>query len=184
MARLFLSMSGEGRGHATRARALVQALAAGHELTLFAPGDAYAFLAPLYAGSRVRVERLPGLRFAYDARHRLRYLGTLRLVARYLKALPAIVNWLSELMRRERPDLAITGFRAGTAARGATLRRALLEPGPPALSLRVRFARAAVAVAPPRRLHALDCGGLLLRPGGNGRVFLLLSPLAPGGAGG
>lgn len=128
MARLFLSMSGEGRGHATRARALVEGLEAGHQLTLFAPGDAYAFLQPLYAGSRVRVERLPGLRFAYDARHRLRYLGTLRLVASYLKALPATVAWLSGMMRRERPDLVITDFEMA-------LPRAARRCGVPFLSL-------------------------------------------------
>jgi uncharacterized protein (TIGR00661 family) len=128
MAKLFLSMSGEGRGHATRARALVQALAAEHQLTLFAPGDAYAFLEPLSAGSRVRVERLPGLRFAYDERHRLRYLGTLRLVATYLKALPATVDGLSQRVRRERPDLVLTDFEPA-------LPRAARRCGVPFLSL-------------------------------------------------
>lgn len=128
MAKIFLSMSGEGRGHATRARAVVEALAGEHELTLFAPGDAFAFLWPLYSGTDIRVERLPGLRFAYDAQHRLQYLGTMRLVMAYLRELRSTLDWLSGCIRRERPDLVITDFEPA-------LPRAARRCGVPFLSL-------------------------------------------------
>ncbi len=128
MARIFLSMSGEGRGHATRARALVESLSREHELTLFAPGDAFNFLWPLYAGSGVRLERLPGLRFAYDSDHRLQYLGTLRLLFRYLRELKPTLAWLGGFMRRTRPDLVITDFEPA-------LPRAARRCGVPFLSL-------------------------------------------------
>jgi hypothetical protein len=38
MAKVFISLSGDGRGHATRIRALVEALRAEHEITLFTSG--------------------------------------------------------------------------------------------------------------------------------------------------
>lgn len=128
MAKIFLSMSGEGRGHATRARALAEALADEHELTLFAPGDAFSFLWPLYSGSPIRVERMPGLRFAYDANQRLKYLGTLQQVLAYLRELPATLDWLSRRLRRERPDLVVTDFEPA-------LPRAAKRCGVPFLSL-------------------------------------------------
>lgn len=121
-------MSGEGRGHATRVRALADALAGEHELTLYAPGDAFAFLGPLYSGTSVKVERLAGLRFAYDHRLRLEYAGTLRLVLHYLRQMPATVAWLGEAIRRERPDLVITDFEPA-------LPRAARRSGVPFLSL-------------------------------------------------
>jgi uncharacterized protein (TIGR00661 family) len=110
MAKIFLSMSGEGRGHATRVRALVEALAADHTVRVFAPGDAHAFLAPLYAETGVEVERLPGLCFAYNGRQRLSYPATFGRLVRYLRELPATLDRLTAAFERERPDLAITDF--------------------------------------------------------------------------
>jgi hypothetical protein len=66
MAHIVFSLSGEGRGHATRVRAVVEHLREQHRLTLRAPADAFDFLAPLYATSEVCVRAIPGLRFHYD----------------------------------------------------------------------------------------------------------------------
>ena len=63
MATIVYSLAGEGRGHATRVRTIVELLRAEHRFVIFAPGDAYDMLAPLYAGSDVGVIRLPGLHF-------------------------------------------------------------------------------------------------------------------------
>lgn len=115
MARIFISMSGEGRGHATRVRAVVGALAGEHELVLYAPGDAGTFLGPLYAGTAVEVRPLRGLRFAYDDRHRLRYGRTLAEVLAYLRALPRMLDDLSGVLQREKPDLVITDFEPALA---------------------------------------------------------------------
>ena len=67
MATIFYSLAGEGRGHATRVRTIVEQLRSEHRFVIFAPGDAFDMLAPLYAESDVVVQRIEGLRFAYGA---------------------------------------------------------------------------------------------------------------------
>ena len=82
MSTIFYSMAGEGRGHATRVRTVVENLRANHRLVLFAPGAAHDLLAPLYAGSEVEVRRIPGLVFHYDTLGRLDHLATARAAVR------------------------------------------------------------------------------------------------------
>ncbi len=110
MATIFMSMSGEGRGHASRARALTEGLRARHRMVLFAPGDAFQFLAPIYAGTAVQVRRLPALRFQYDRSRRLDSWATLREGIHYLKELPSTVRHLRDLIDLERPSLVISDF--------------------------------------------------------------------------
>jgi uncharacterized protein (TIGR00661 family) len=76
MARIVYSLSGEGRGHATRVRTMVELLRGEHELLVLAPGDAYALLEGAYHGSEVRIQRLPGLRFAYNRHQKVSIFGT------------------------------------------------------------------------------------------------------------
>ncbi|MGD0538516.1 MAG: glycosyltransferase family protein [Verrucomicrobiota bacterium] len=113
MSKIFFSMSGEGRGHATRVRAMVEALRQEHEITLFAPGDAYSFLWPLYGGSEVRVRRIEGLHFSYTSACRLNYRLTLGDALDYVRQLPGLVQSLCDIIQREQPDLAITDFEPG-----------------------------------------------------------------------
>lgn len=139
MARIYYSVAGEGRGHATRARALVEHLGRAHEIVLFASGHAYGFLAPLYnqprarthpAAPDVRVEEIPGLFFRYDARGRLAYGRTGSAAARYVAKLPAVVRELTERMSRDaaRPDLVLSDFEGA-------LPRAARRAGIPFLSV-------------------------------------------------
>jgi len=108
MARIFYSLAGEGRGHATRARALVESLRLNHEITLFTFGDAYALLKPLYRGTNVRIRPIRGARFVYRGVE-LDYLRTgLRGVRYAAHILPEMVDLLSARIRREKPDLVIT----------------------------------------------------------------------------
>jgi uncharacterized protein (TIGR00661 family) len=109
MARIFYSMAGEGRGHATRVRALIEELRAEHRVTLFAPGDAYPLLDRTYRGTDVDVVPIPGLRFQYND-HGLAYVKTGREGVRYLWGLPRLVASLEEMLRCQRPDLVITDF--------------------------------------------------------------------------
>lgn len=107
-------MAGEGRGHATRVRTITEALRGRHELTLLAPGDAYELLEPAYRGADdVRVQRLPGLRFAYGAKHQVAPLGTARLVARYLRSLSQILDDVADMMRFHGADLLLTDYDPG-----------------------------------------------------------------------
>lgn len=128
MARVFISMSGEGRGHATRVRAVTEALRGEHDICLFAPGDAHQLLAPLYEGTDVAVESIPGLRFHYRGGRRVDYSRTGREALRYLIGLPRLLRRLEARIRDERPGLIITDFEPA-------LPRAARRAGVPFVSL-------------------------------------------------
>ena len=111
MAKIFYSMSGEGRGHAGRAAAIVDSLRHQHEITLFAPHQAYDFLAPRYQSSRppVRIERIPGLRFHYTG-NRLDLTKSISTGLHFWYGLSGAVGRLTDQIRKESPDLVITDF--------------------------------------------------------------------------
>ena len=110
MATIFYGLSGEGRGHATRARTIVEALRANHDVTLFAPGQAHELLYPLYRGTDVRVRRIPGLRFHYTSCRRIDFSKTTTMGLRYLAELPRLVRVLQQEIERHAPDLVVTDF--------------------------------------------------------------------------
>ena len=128
MALIFYSMCGEGRGHATRVRAMVEVLRHEHELVLFAPGDAYDLLAPRCADTGVEIHRIPGLRFHYNARESLDFWATTRETVSYVWRLPRLINWLEGHIHLREPDLAITDFEPA-------LPRAAARCGVPFVSL-------------------------------------------------
>lgn len=121
-------MAGEGRGHATRVKAVVQRLRERHEVVLLCPGDAYDLLSAAYGGTEVRVLRFPGLRFGYGKGAGIDPLRTAGGAARYLARLPRLVSGVADLLRRLRPDLAITDFEP-------SLPRAAQKVGIPLVSL-------------------------------------------------
>lgn len=110
MATIFYSMSGEGRGHATRVRAIVEDLRTRHDVTLFAPGQAYTLLAPIFRGTDVGVHPIDGLSFRYRASGKLDYPATLLAGLRELRRFPARVDELRRIVALARPDLVITDF--------------------------------------------------------------------------
>ncbi len=128
MATIFYSLAGEGRGHATRVRTIVEALRTEHRFVIFAPGDAFDMLAPAYANSDVRVVHIPGLHFAYGADRSLSPWRTALGVAEYAARLPALVARLEAEMDREPPDLVVTDFEP-------SLPRAARRRGVPFVSL-------------------------------------------------
>jgi uncharacterized protein (TIGR00661 family) len=128
MAHLVFSLSGEGRGHATRVRAVVEHLREQHRITLFAPADAFDFLAPLYATSEVRVRAIPGLRFHYDQAGRLDYRRTAQGAASYVRALPRLIKGIQRELEREPVDLVVADFEPA-------LPRAARRSGIPFISL-------------------------------------------------
>lgn len=110
MATIFYSVMGEGRGHATRARTLTEALRWRHRIVLYAGGDAFRFLAPLYRGSEVEVREIPTLRFAYGKSGKVSRVATARGVLGFLRGMRSEVRRLTEDLRSERPDLVLTDF--------------------------------------------------------------------------
>lgn len=128
MAKIFFSMSGEGRGHATRVKAVADLLRDRHEIVIFAPGDAYDLLAPAYEGSAVQVRNIPGLRFVYTEDGRLAQVRTITTAGRYIAGYMALRRQIQKVIRDEKPDLIITDFEP-------SLPRAAKNCGVPFISL-------------------------------------------------
>lgn len=110
MATIFYGLSGEGRGHATRARTLVEGLRKRHKVVVFAPDLAFALLEPVFRDTDVRVEKLEGLQFSYDRHGRVRLLGTLTRNVSYLRHMAPRVSALLPHFERDKPDLVIADF--------------------------------------------------------------------------
>jgi len=127
MARIFYSMAGEGRGHAVRVRVIVDELRRDHQITLFAPGDAYQLLAPVYAGTDVVVHQIPGLYFSYT-RGRVNFLQTTLNAGKYVWQMPRLISRLERAIREQQPQLVITDFEPA-------LPRAAQRCGVPFISL-------------------------------------------------
>lgn len=110
MAKIFYSLSGEGRGHATQVRAMVEMFRGRHEVTLFTYGDAYHLLKEIYRDGAVRIRPIRGMRFRY-AGGRLHYLRTGLAGLRFRnRRFWGLVDHLEERIRREKPDLCLTDF--------------------------------------------------------------------------
>jgi uncharacterized protein (TIGR00661 family) len=104
------SVSGEGRGHASRARVLIDRLRPYHRVVVHCYGDAEAILAPLYSGTDVLVRSIPGLRFAYDRRGRLRRAASVVQALPFLWQLRDETRYLARLLEADQADLALVDF--------------------------------------------------------------------------
>jgi len=130
MATLFYSMAGEGRGHAVRARVIVEQLRKRHRIVLYASRDAYRFLAPKYDASddNISVREICGLHFSYSGDGRLDLARTAWEGTGFVRKLGSLVGRLADDIRREKPALAITDFES-------SLPRAAVRCGLPFISL-------------------------------------------------
>ena len=158
MATILYALSGEGRGHATRARTLVEELRGQHRVVLFAPHQAYDLLAPCYQDDdAVEVRHIPGLRFHYTQSQRLDHFGTALGTAAYLRRLPSLVTRLCREMDELAPDLVITDL-------DPALPRAAERLGVPYLSLDHQHFLVTSdlrSLRPTLRLHAAFMGSLV-----------------------
>ena len=128
MGKIFYSVSGEGRGHATRVRAVVEDLRDKHEIMIYAPAMAYDLLSQAYDNTDVQVRQIPGLCFYYTPRRKLNYLKTGWLGLVHLVKFPQLIHRLQEDIEKEQPDLVITDFEP-------SLPRAARQCGVPFISL-------------------------------------------------
>ena len=112
MARIAISLCGEGRGHATRVATLVEHLAAANDILIYTSAEAYEFLSRRFATgcSRVRVSEIPGIVFQYTGGR----LDVMRSIAAGLeyqsRQLGPLVDRLIGELEAFRADLAITDF--------------------------------------------------------------------------
>lgn len=129
MSKIAYSVAGEGRGHATRAKTIIDHLVKRqHRVFAFAPAFAYQFLRSVYDREhRVTVREIPGLMFHY-LRQRLSFTKTTFEGFRYLKSLPGLVGRLKAQLREDAVDLAITDFEPA-------LPRAAMQSGVPWISV-------------------------------------------------
>lgn len=110
MATIFYSIMGEGRGHAARARTVVEELRGRHRMVLFTSHDALEFLSKQYDdASDVEIRRIDGLKFHYTEK-RLDLLKTVReglglWIGKEKRIVP-----LADMLRHEQPDLVISDF--------------------------------------------------------------------------
>lgn len=129
MARIAISLCGEGRGHAARICTLVERLGGSHEFLIATSAEALAFLRGRCSGrGDVRFIELPGIRFRYVGER----LDVQRTVVDGLRfravELPALVERMVDELERFAPDLAIVDFEP-------VLPRAAARLGIPLVSL-------------------------------------------------
>lgn len=110
MGHVYYAMAGEGRGHATRARTVIEALRSQHRVTVYAFHQAHDILAPVYRDSDVTIRKIPGLCFRYAAGGRLDYASTVLGAIPFLRSLPEAVRRIARDMEADAPTLAITDF--------------------------------------------------------------------------
>jgi uncharacterized protein (TIGR00661 family) len=154
MARIFISLSGDGRGHATRVRTLVESLRKSHSLVLHTFGQGHEFLSHHYDGSSVRVRCIPGLHFGYGASGSVIIRKSVARATEYLLRLPGLLAGLRVSMAVEQPDLVISDFEPA-------LPRAARQMGIPHISLNHQHFLLTYdlrSLPPWLRLHALYMG--------------------------
>lgn len=109
MSTIYYGLAGEGRGHAARARTIIESMKQ-HAFTVFAPDQAHDFLAPEYLGcDRVRIIRIPGLRFQYR-NGRMDLTGSALSGFHYWSKLGGVVKKLCKRIERDQPQLIVTDF--------------------------------------------------------------------------
>lgn len=109
MATIYYGLAGEGRGHAARARTIIESMK-NHAFTVFAPDQAHDFLAPKYLGDdRVRIIRIPCMRFQYR-NGRMDLTRSTIAGFKYWSRLGGIVKKLCRRIERDNPKLIITDF--------------------------------------------------------------------------
>jgi uncharacterized protein (TIGR00661 family) len=111
MARIAISLCGEGRGHAARICTLVERLGGGNDFLIATTTEALEFLRGRCGGrGDVRFIELPGIRFRYVG-DRLDVSRTVLDGLRFRALeLPALVERMVRELDRFAPDLAITDF--------------------------------------------------------------------------
>jgi uncharacterized protein (TIGR00661 family) len=110
MATIFYSIMGEGRGHAARARTVVEELRHRHRIVLYTSHDALEFLAKQYDGADgVEVRQISGLKFHYSAK-RLDLTKSIREgLAMWWDQKKHIAPLVDDI-HREQPQLVISDF--------------------------------------------------------------------------
>jgi uncharacterized protein (TIGR00661 family) len=110
MARVAISFSGEGRGHAARTLSLVQELR-GHQLMVLCPRNMLAWMQEATRHeSHVQLLAIPSLNFSYYRNGKLSYVKSCLTALPFLYHLRRYLRWLSQVVDEFNPHLAIVDF--------------------------------------------------------------------------
>ncbi|MBM3953745.1 MAG: teichoic acid biosynthesis protein [Planctomycetes bacterium] len=111
VARIAISLCGEGRGHATRVATLVERLPSGHTIRIYTSADAHDMLARRFPGDGpVSVSEIPGIVFQYtDGRLDIARSITVGLDYQ-ARILGPLVERLATELQSFGADLAVTDF--------------------------------------------------------------------------
>lgn len=128
MATIFYAVMGEGRGHAARARSMVEQLRDRHRVILYTSFDALEFLQQAYdSDPQVEVREISGLRFFYSD-GKLDLSKTVRHGLGLWWNQRSVVEPIISDMQRDKPDLVVCDFEPW-------MPRAAHRVGVPVLSL-------------------------------------------------
>jgi len=110
MSKILYSLCGDGRGHATRVRTIVEELRHDNDIVIYAPQDAYDLLSPIYQDTGVEVRRIPCLHLLYNSRQKIHYWKTIWHGLNFFYQAPGLIQQLQHEIEREEPDLIITDY--------------------------------------------------------------------------
>jgi uncharacterized protein (TIGR00661 family) len=130
MARIVISLCGEGRGHATRVATLLEHLASDHEILVYTWADALGFLRGRFPPGRgsVEVREIPGLVFQYTG-------GRLDVFRSVSSGLDYQARVLGPLVERLIDEIDAFGADLGIADFEPALPRACARQGIPLVSV-------------------------------------------------
>jgi uncharacterized protein (TIGR00661 family) len=110
MGTIFYSINGDGRGHATRVKTLVEKLRDRHKIHLLTSGDAFDLLQAAYLGiDGVFVHKIKGLSFKYK-RGKVNYVRCLAASIPFAWKMKENAGRIANLIDRYGCDLAISDF--------------------------------------------------------------------------
>lgn len=110
MATIFYGLAGEGRGHAMRAKTVIEHLRSrGHRVVIYTFGQALEVLEPIYASTEVEVNAIPGLRWGYVGK-KVSFFKTTFQAFPLLAQIPFYARRIGRRMREEGVDLVLSDF--------------------------------------------------------------------------
>ncbi len=112
MTKIFYSMAGEGRGHASRAFTLIESLKHKYDIHVYAPNHAFELLNPIYRKTDVKIKKIPGLIFHYNNRKEIDYVKTFSESIKFLYNTPKTLRHLYKDFEKYNPEMVITDFES------------------------------------------------------------------------
>ena len=121
--RILYGVNGEGMGHATRSRVVIDSLLAEHDVRVVASGAAFAYLKDRLP----RVDEVLGPSFAMEEGEIQRWATVVQNVRNASKGIPDTVhNWVHMVDETWRPEVVITDFEPLTGVYARTTRTPMI----------------------------------------------------------